>query len=177
MKLAVVHFARRRTRGFTIVELLIVIVVVAVLAAITIVAYNGVQDRARQSKISSDLAMLQRAIMTARVTQNMTMYPITGSSYTASACVSKTAGTDLAVLPQSDTCWTRYNTTLDAISTASGANVRGMVDPWGRPYFIDENEIVDGACNKDLLAVYALPTNGSAKTSLTYVPLYVGTGC
>lgn len=33
-------------RGFTIVELLIVIVVIAILAAITIVAYNGIQNRA-----------------------------------------------------------------------------------------------------------------------------------
>lgn len=38
-----------RKRGFTIVELLIVIVVIAILAAISIVAYNGVQQRARNS--------------------------------------------------------------------------------------------------------------------------------
>jgi len=38
-------------RGFTIVELLIVIVVVGVLAAITVVAYNGVQERAESAKI------------------------------------------------------------------------------------------------------------------------------
>ena len=46
---------RVRQRGFTIVELLIVIVVIAILAAITIVAFNGIQDRARASAVVSDL--------------------------------------------------------------------------------------------------------------------------
>lgn len=40
-------------RGFTIVELLIVIVVIGILAAITIVAYNGVQDRAKNAQTIS----------------------------------------------------------------------------------------------------------------------------
>jgi len=39
-----------KQKGFTIVELLIVIVVIAVLAAITVVAFNGVQQRARNSQ-------------------------------------------------------------------------------------------------------------------------------
>lgn len=37
------------SRGFTIVELLIVIVVIAILAAISVVAYNGVQTRAKDT--------------------------------------------------------------------------------------------------------------------------------
>jgi prepilin-type N-terminal cleavage/methylation domain-containing protein len=46
---------KRLTRGFTIVELLIVIVVIGILAAITIVAYNGIQKRAVTATLISDL--------------------------------------------------------------------------------------------------------------------------
>ena len=48
--------------GFTIVELLIVIVVIGILAAITIVAYNGVQVRARDNIRKSDLAAIVKAV-------------------------------------------------------------------------------------------------------------------
>lgn len=44
-----------KQRGFTIVELLIVIVVIGILAAITIVAFNGVQNRANDAAVQSDL--------------------------------------------------------------------------------------------------------------------------
>lgn len=40
---------QKTSRGFTIVELLIVIVIIAILATITIVAYNGITARAHTS--------------------------------------------------------------------------------------------------------------------------------
>jgi prepilin-type N-terminal cleavage/methylation domain-containing protein len=49
-------FDVKRQRGFTIVELLIVIVIIGILAAITIVAYNGIQNRAQQAAFQSDFA-------------------------------------------------------------------------------------------------------------------------
>ena len=48
--------------GFTIVELLIVIVVIGILAAITIVAYNGVQNKASDVSVQSDLSDLSKKI-------------------------------------------------------------------------------------------------------------------
>lgn len=38
-----------KQKGFTIVELLIVIVIIGILAAITIISYNGIQQRARNA--------------------------------------------------------------------------------------------------------------------------------
>ncbi|RWZ78185.1 MAG: LamG domain-containing protein [Candidatus Microsaccharimonas sossegonensis] len=47
--------ARRPLAGFTIVELLIVIIVIGILVAISVVAYNGVQRGARDKSIISDI--------------------------------------------------------------------------------------------------------------------------
>lgn len=53
---------RKSKSGFTIVELLIVVVIIAILAAITIAAYNGIQQRARDIQRKQDVATIKKAL-------------------------------------------------------------------------------------------------------------------
>lgn len=70
-------WANFKNKGFTIVELLIVIVVIGILASITIVAYNGVQTRAENTKTINSVAAYAKTVFLYVADQNA--YPI--SSY------------------------------------------------------------------------------------------------
>lgn len=70
--------------GFTIVELLIVIVVIGILAAITIVAYNGIQNRAQDARRVSDLNRLSKAIEMYQADNGT--YPASGGCLSSWAC-------------------------------------------------------------------------------------------
>lgn len=71
-----------RQSGFTIVELLIVVVVIAILAAITIVSYNGITAQANTSAAQSTAStLIKKAELYASAEGN---YPATLSALTAS---------------------------------------------------------------------------------------------
>lgn len=78
-------------QGFTIVELLIVIVVIGVLAAISIVAYNGIQQKAREATLKSDLASAAR-LMAADNAQTGS-YPLTAASVNNNQGLPSSSGT------------------------------------------------------------------------------------
>jgi len=104
---------KKQQHGFTIVELLIVIVVIGILAAITIVAFNGVQQRANNTRRISDIQAAAKAV-NLFYAQNGS-YPVTGTALTAvrsdANCMVGTQTEDwipgvapafIAKLPQSD---------------------------------------------------------------------------
>lgn len=59
--------AHKHRNGFTIVELLIVIVVIGILAAITVVAYNGMQNRATNTTVQTDLRNMNAKLAMFRI--------------------------------------------------------------------------------------------------------------
>ena len=71
-------WAKDKIRGFTIVELLIVIVVIGILATITIVAYNGTQARARDTQRASDARNILTALEAYKAINNT--YPVATST-------------------------------------------------------------------------------------------------
>ena len=76
---------RKRARGFTIVELLIVVVIIAILAAITLVTYSGIQQRANNTAII-DAASKSIRVIQAYIAAN-DAYPST-----TSLCITTTSG-------------------------------------------------------------------------------------
>lgn len=87
-------FERDRTphnrQGFTIVELLVVIVVIAILAAITIVAYNGIRNRADAARASATADQFAKVLKLYSVNNNGT-YPSSAASPTGEYCLGKPA--------------------------------------------------------------------------------------
>lgn len=135
----------KKQNGFTIVELLIVIVVIAILAAISIVAYRGIQDRAIESRRNSDMSNLLRAITLARTNTGQSLGQITGSFYSIGTCSSagnNPNGTEPKDLPKSHSCWVRYYNIIDNLGAAAEMNLSSLRagDPRGNPYMLDENE-------------------------------------
>lgn len=108
-----------KQKGFTIVELLIVIVVIAILAAISIVAFTGIQQRGRDSERASDASNLVKAL---------TAYTADGNDWPADAATATTALNGYSSVNIPTTVTAKLNA---AAPTAANANTRYRYLPCG----------------------------------------------
>lgn len=79
---------RNKTNGFTVVELLIVIIVIAILAAIVSINYNTIQKKARSSTAYTQAQEIEHKAETYAATTGLTAFPtlteLTNATGTAS---------------------------------------------------------------------------------------------
>lgn len=102
---------KTKQTGFTIVELLIVIVVIGILAAITIVAYNGIQQRAKVATVSTDLSGATKLLALYEV--DVGQYPAALALANGGQGVKASAGTSYQYTVSGSTyCLTATNGTI-----------------------------------------------------------------
>ncbi|MES2630504.1 MAG: prepilin-type N-terminal cleavage/methylation domain-containing protein [Patescibacteria group bacterium] len=104
--------------GFTIVELLIVVVVIAILAAITIVSYNGITSRANASSAASNAETVLK--VAEAYNADGSVYPTTKAMFT-SGYTDTTVTTAASKLPTSITLQSATITAGSALSVVTAA--------------------------------------------------------
>lgn len=139
--------------GFTIVELLIVIVIIAILAAISIVSYTGIQQRANNTAVISAATQSMKMIQ-AYIAANGT-YPQTTSSCITSTTTCQADSTTTNLTPTNATFDTRMATigTLPREIPASGTQLFGMA------YFWNATATLDGKSTPATLLFYLFGSN------------------
>lgn len=108
-----------RATGFTIVELLIVVVIIAILAAITVVAFNGIQSRAQLSRLSSE---------TNSITKKVELFNAEFSTYpTAINDCPTPAAANICLTPPSDETYTYRADPKGSVTLPGGVNTKNDI--------------------------------------------------
>lgn len=156
------------TRGFTIVELLIVIVVIGILAALVLNTFRGMQDRARIAQAEDTLASLERAVKTLQVDTNK--WPngcptnlVTNPEANVEDQAAGLTQTPTAGVVESPCEWTTSDIARWAGPYWADETVQ---DPWGRSYQFDPDYSPWSACGSqttlpDMAAVVTYGEDGA----------------
>ncbi len=144
---------KRNQKGFTIVELLIVIVVIGILAALVITTFTGIQQKARDTDRENDIRILHTSLEAYFATS--TKYPTLGNLNDATWRSTNMKGLDADTLKDP-------RGSASALVAAPGSNVYSYtVTPSGC-----DNSTTGGDCTAYTLTATKESGGTVVKTSL-----------
>jgi prepilin-type N-terminal cleavage/methylation domain-containing protein len=140
----------RNSKGFTLIELMIVVVIIGILAAIAIPNFISMQDRAKEGSVKANMHTLQLAVEDFAVQTNG-VYPTTGADTTpnGNTVVALCAN---GVYPN--------NPFSGAVSTVTWGAAPATEGDLGLPTATVTQYIIEG-CGKNAVVLPLQLTNGS----------------
>lgn len=127
---------RNQSRGFTLIELVIVIVVLGIIAAVAIPRFGDLSENSKVKATQAEMAVLKRAIIGGGKVVAGGRYIDVG--YYGDVGALPSSLTDLAIKPAAVAVYnqfTRRGWNGPYVDTAGGEY---LTDSWGAPYVLDQ---------------------------------------
>jgi prepilin-type N-terminal cleavage/methylation domain-containing protein len=140
---------RNTTRGFTLVELMIVIAIIGILAMIMPTISKMYLDRAKQAQTRINIRNLQSVIEEARISTDKTLIQIIPYRFGCTECQCKPPPLwsytgKITEVSDAHSCYIWWKGAVDAIFLAAWHDLTEATkyyrDSWNAPYLLDENE-------------------------------------
>lgn len=135
-------------KAFTLIEMLIVIVIIGILAAALIPKVQGIQERAKYTRVEKDFQLFQTSVFMAQTNTNKDLRAITESD--CSMCFNSCRDWLDSKHPDCTQGWLDALRKIEEASWMQSGGLHSLEkDPRWNPYLLNENEGEWGCNNFD----------------------------